>query len=88
MVIEFKGTDSPSLTGRSVALVVRTARTTDSLSLTGHSIQKIHSLFGIKNNGSQLPVVFASLQPPANGCDPFWIDQTNKFTACPGRTGE
>jgi hypothetical protein len=30
---------------------------------------------GSKNNGSQLPVVFASLQPPANGCDPFWIDQ-------------
>jgi hypothetical protein len=48
MVIEFKGTDRPSLTGRSVALVVRKARTTDSLSLTGHSIQKIHSLYGTR----------------------------------------
>jgi hypothetical protein len=46
MVIEFKGTNRPSLTGLSVALVVRTARTTDSLSLTGHTIQKIHSLYG------------------------------------------
>jgi hypothetical protein len=47
----------------------------------GNSIAVIPS--GSQNNGSQLPVVFASLQPPANGCDPFWIDQTNKFTACP-----
>jgi hypothetical protein len=54
MVIEFKGTDSPSLTGRSVALVVRTARTTDSLSLTGHSIQKIHGLYGTRKRYHKL----------------------------------